>query len=219
MGGRGWSVADVRRFLARSAVEVAPELLGWKLVRRVGVEGRRGRTVRLVGRIVEVEAYGGHEDRGSHGFGGRATARNASMFGRAGLAYVYFTYGMHHCFNVVVGEAGVAEAVLVRAVEPVEGAESMRALRASASGREASAIGDRALCSGPAKLCQAMSIGKGLDGVDLLRRGSELRIEPGEAVGAREVERGPRIGLGERAGSWREAMMRWWLAGNGHVSR
>lgn len=140
-----------RRFYARGALDVAPELLNKVLV----VPG--GRT----GRIVEVEAYRGADDPGSHGFRG-PTGRNATMFGPPGRLYVYFTYGMHWCANVVAETAGVAGAVLLRALTPLEGLDAMYEARGPAARR------DRDLCSGPAKLTQALGIDGSLGGADLV---------------------------------------------------
>ena len=140
-----------RDFFARSALEVAPELLNKVLV---VPDGRAGR-------IVEVEAYRGADDPGSHGFRGR-TKRNATMFGPPGRLYVYFTYGMHWCANVVAETDGMAAAVLLRALTPLEGLDAMYAARGRAARR------DRDLCSGPAKLNQALGIDGDLDGADLV---------------------------------------------------
>lgn len=139
-----------RDFYARDGRDVAPELLGKLLVRE-----------ERVGRIVEVEAYAGALDPASHAYRGR-TARNATMFGPPGRLYVYFTYGMHFCANVVCGEEGVASAVLLRGLTPVGGLDAMRAARGPAPRR------DRDLCSGPGKLCQAFGIDRGFDGADLV---------------------------------------------------
>ena len=140
-----------RDFYARNALEVAPELLNKVLV---GPDGRAGR-------IVEVEAYRGADDPGSHGFRGRTT-RNATMFGPPGHLYVYFTYGMHWCANVVAETDGAAAAVLLRALTPLKGLDTMYAARGPAARR------DRDLCSGPAKLTQALGIDGHLDGADLV---------------------------------------------------
>ena len=146
------SATELRRdFYARSALKVAPDLLN-KLV--VVGDGRAGR-------IVEVEAYRGVDDPGSHGFRG-PTKRNATMFGPPGHLYVYFTYGMHWCANVVAETDGVAAAVLLRALTPLKGLEAMYAARGPAARR------DRDLCSGPAKLTQALGIDGALDGADLV---------------------------------------------------
>ena len=140
-----------RGFYARGALEVAPDLLNKVLV---APDGRAGR-------IVEVEAYRGADDPGSHGFRGR-TKRNATMFGPPGHLYVYFTYGMHWCANVVAETDGVAAAVLLRALAPLAGLDAMYEARGPAARR------DRDLCSGPAKLTQALGIDGALDGADLI---------------------------------------------------
>ena len=149
-----------RSFYARDSRVLAPELLNKVLVRRLPGEPA------LAARVVEVEAYCGAEDAGSHAFRGQ-TARNATMFGPAGHLYVYFTYGMHWCANVVAGEPGTASAVLLRAAAPLEGVDVMRARRRAARR-------DRDLLSGPAKLCEAFGITGTLDGADLTK--GELRI-------------------------------------------
>jgi DNA-3-methyladenine glycosylase len=165
-----------RAFFARPSIEVAPELLGLILVR----EPPSG--PRLAARIVEVEAYA-PDDPASHAFRGR-TARNAVMFGRPGHLYVYFTYGMHFCMNVVTGREGEGSAVLLRAAEPLEGIEEMRQRRGRSGLRE--------LCSGPAKVCQAFGVDRRMDGLDLVR-GSEMWLSAGEPVSA--VRSGPRVGI------------------------
>ena len=139
-----------RAFFERDGRDVAPDLLNKLLVR-----GERA------GRIVEVEAYAGPVDPASHAYRGR-TARNATMFGPPGHLYVYFTYGMHFCANVVCGPDGEASAVLLRGLTPVNGLEAMRAAR----GRAARL--DRDLCSGPGKLCQALGLDRAFDGADLV---------------------------------------------------
>ena len=140
-----------RNFYGRHALEVAPELLNKVLV---APDGRAGR-------IVEVEAYRGADDPGSHGHRGR-TRRNATMFGPPGHLYVYFTYGMHWCANVVAETDGVAAAVLLRALTPLEGLDAMYAARGPAARR------GHDLCSGPAKLTQALGIDGASDGADLV---------------------------------------------------
>jgi DNA-3-methyladenine glycosylase len=191
-----------RRFYRRDPVALAKALLGQILVRKLP-DGRE-----LAGKIVEVEAYLGVEDRAAHSFGGRRTKRNESMWGEAGHAYVYFTYGMHWCVNVVADRPEVPTACLIRALEPLAGTDEMKKRR----GRER----DFDLCSGPAKLTQALGIDRALDGADLVE-GSELFIvrgpRPRELLG-----RSPRIGVGY-AKEWARRPLRFFLEGNPHVSR
>lgn len=179
-----------REFFARSVHEVAPELIGATLL----VDG-------VGGTIVEVEAYD-QDDPASHGFRGR-TARTASMFGPPGQAYVYRSYGIHWCLNLVCAEEGRSEAALVRALEPTSGLETMRERR----GFEAA----RALCSGPGKLCQALGISGVLDGLALDEPPFELR--------ARQTT--PQLAVGPRIGITRavEQPWRYGLAGSPFLSR
>jgi DNA-3-methyladenine glycosylase len=192
-----------RGFYTRpDVVEVARDLLGRLLV----VPARGGH--RVSGIIVETEAYRGPEDRASHAYGGRRTPRTETMYGRGGTAYVYFVYGMYHQFNVVTGVADVPHAVLVRALEPVEGVNLMRRRRDTGAAR--------ALTSGPGKLCIALGIDRRLDTTDLL--GERVWIEPGRRVPPSAVEAGPRIGI-DYAGEWVERPWRFWLRDSPFVSR
>jgi DNA-3-methyladenine glycosylase len=153
---------------------------------------------------VETEAYE-PDDPASHAYRGR-TARNAVMFGEPGHLYVYFTYGMHFCMNAVTGRAGEGMAVLLRAAEPIEGLDDMRARRARKKVRE--------LCSGPAKLCQAFGVDRSFDGEDLVR-GSDLWISEGTPVARSLVVAGPRVGI--RVGL--EHAWRFSVDGDPYVSR
>ncbi len=168
-----------RGFFARDSVTVAREILGLRLVRETddGV---------VDGIIVEAEAYHGADDPASHAYRGR-TPRNASMFGEAGHAYVYFTYGMHYCMNVVTGEPGVATAVLIRAVRPERGIALMARRRGVDPARRAR------LAAGPAMVCQAFAITRVDDGCDLLR--GPLRLTWGENVDPARIRATPRIGI------------------------
>jgi DNA-3-methyladenine glycosylase len=171
-----------RDFFARSVHEVAPDLIGVTLL----VDG-------IGGPIVEVEAYD-QEDPASHAFRGR-TDRNAVMFGPAGYAYVYRSYGIHWCINFVCDEPGRAEAVLIRALAPERGIEEMRVRRG--------VLAERALCSGPGKLCQSLAITRAHDGLpldeppfELVARTSTPSIISGPRIGiTRAVERRWRYGL------------------------
>ena len=184
-------------WFARDAHVVAPELLNKVLVR-----GERA------GRIVEVEAYAGAADPASHAFRGR-TARNATMFGPPGHLYVYFTYGMHFCANVVCGDDGEASAVLLRGLTPLAGLEAMRAARGPAARR------DRDLCSGPGKLCQALGLDRTFDGADLVTgdRGVAV-VDDGVAPPAAPGVSG-RIGLSVAA----EVPWRFYVPGAVGISR
>ena len=179
-----------REFFARTVHEVAPELIGATLL----VDG-------VGGMIVEVEAYD-QDDPASHGFRG-LTARTASMFGPAGHAYVYRSYGVHWCLNLVCAEEGRSEAALVRALEPTHGLEAMRERRALDAAR--------GLCSGPGKLCQALGITRVLDGLPIDEPPFELlsrEAEPPLAVG-------PRIGITRAV----EQPWRYGVAGSPFLSR
>jgi DNA-3-methyladenine glycosylase len=159
-----------RSFFARSVHEVAPDLIGVTLL----VDG-------VGGRIVEVEAYD-QEDPASHGYHGR-TPRNEAMFGPPGHAYVYRSYGIHWCLNLVCGQEGVPEAALIRALEPTTGLDAQRRRRG---------VDDvRALCSGPGKLCQALAITRDHDGLPLDRAPFRLEQRPS----APEIVTAPRIGI------------------------
>ncbi|HLJ69094.1 MAG TPA: DNA-3-methyladenine glycosylase [Chloroflexota bacterium] len=185
-----------RSFFARPSPEVARDLLGKVLARRTG-------DALLRGRIVETEAYTGASDPGSHAFRG-PTPRNQVMFGEAGHLYVYFTYGMHHCVNVVTDQPGTAGAVLLRALEPLEGIEVMEANR---SGRPL-----RDLCNGPGKLCQSFGITRDQNGDDL--EGSDIWIED-DGFRANAVATSTRVGLSAGA----DLPFRFFVQGNPFVSR
>lgn len=162
-----------RAWLAAGARTVARRLLGCSLVRTLP-DGTR-----LAGQIVEVEAYVGVGDPASHAYRGRRTPRNEQMYARAGTAYVYFTYGMHWCLNVVCAAEGVPEAVLIRALEPTEGLDVMRANRRGGGGAATTArkpLRDWELCRGPACLTRALGIDGAFNGADLLG-GGRLAIE------------------------------------------
>jgi len=198
-----------RSFYRHDPVALARTLLGRVLV-RVLDDGAR-----LAGRIVETEAYLGEIDRAAHSYGGRRTARNAAMWGPAGHAYVYFIYGLHHCMNVVAEGPGQPTAVLIRALQPLEGLERMRAHRGG--GETGARLRDTDLCSGPAKLAQALRLDRALDGADLVT-GDALFLEPGAPVAAEQVIAAPRIGVAY-AGEWAREPLRFYVAGNPHVSR
>lgn len=179
-----------RKFYHRDTLRVARDLLGKKLVRRTGREI-------LSGMIVETEAYCGQADSACHAHRGK-TLRNAVMFGKPGHAYVYFTYGMHYMLNLVTEEEGNPCAVLIRAIEPIDGIEAMEARRKK-KGKQ--------LTNGPAKLCQALSIDKSLNGWDLTR-GCKLWVEDYRKIPARSIIATPRIGIDYARQEHRDALWR-----------
>ena len=187
-----------RSFFLRPTPVVARDLLGRVLVH----DSPEGSTA---GIVVETEAYL-HDDPASHSFRGE-TRRNASMFGPPGRAYVYRIYGLHDCLNVVTAPAGIGEAVLVRALEPIEGLDLMRLRRGD--------VRDRELCNGPGKLVQALGLGLAHDGADFLRGPIRfLERNPGSPRSAR-VSRGARVGITHGA----DLPLRFYLAENRFVSR
>lgn len=194
-----------RDFFRRGAPAVARALLGQRLVRIVNGQ-------RLAGRIVETEAYCGVKDRAAHSFNHRRTDRTEPMWRDGGTAYVYFTYGMHHCMNVAASVEDDPQAVLIRAVEPTEGVEAMRAHRPKARR-------DTDLCSGPARLCEAFDIDRELTGVDLLASEAlwieQLRRSP---MKGREVAVTPRVGVAY-AGEWAGKPLRYLIRDHPHRSR
>lgn len=190
-----------REICRRDALEVAPDLLNKLLV-----SGER------VGRVVEVEAYRGTDDPASHAYRG-PTRRNATMWGPPGHLYVYFTYGMHWCANVVCGEEGVAHAVLIRALAPVAGIEAMRAARLRAS--RLRPLRNRDLMSGPAKACAALGICGEHDGADLESGDRGIRLVTDGMPPPARLGNGPRIGVSVATDSpWR-----WWVQNDPNLSR
>lgn len=189
-----------RAWFDRPAIELAPELLGARIV-HLAPDGAVG------GRIVEVEAYHGPEDLAAHSARGR-TPRNAVMFGAPGHLYVYLVYGLHHCANVVAGPGTKPEAVLVRAVAVDEGLEVARRRRGP------SVAADR-IASGPGNVGRAFGFDRSLDGVDLLA--GPVRITP-RAGPSPSIRRGPRVGV-DYAGAWARLPLRFWIADDPHVSR
>ena len=192
-----------REFYTRSnVVTVARDLLGKLLV----VPERDGR--RVSGIIVETEAYRGPRDRAAHSFGGRRTKRTETMYGIGGTAYVFFVYGMYNQFNVVTNVEDAPHAVLIRALEPVEGIELMRKRRHGQP--------DHNLTNGPGKLCIAMGIDRNLDAADLL--GDRVWLEQGRSIPRSQIASGPRIGI-DYAEEWIDKPWRFWIRDNSLVSR
>ena len=185
-------------FYTAPTLTLARNLMGKTLVRRY-------RNQRLSGRIVEVEAYHQDGDQAAHSYRG-ATARNQVMFGPPGHLYVYFIYGMHFCMNVVTEAAGVGAAVLIRAVEPLDGLSVMQELRGAK-------IKPRDLTSGPAKCCQALAIDRSQDGQPLT--GPVIWLEDGDAGSPDQIETSPRIGISKSI----DLPWRFTLKGNPYLSR
>lgn len=210
-------------FLENPSDVAAPMLLGCTLTRTITLNGEKHK---LVARIVETEAYD-QDDPASHAFGG-PSERNAAMFGPAGHLYVYVSYGMHHCCNVVCGPEGFGSGCLVRAVEPLEGVEVMRELREAGragkahTGRAGKEQAERArkhplklrdLTNGPGKVCAALGVDKGLYGHDLTVEPLVLDFAPllpGETIGS-----SPRVGISKNI----DAPKRFFIEGNEFVSR
>lgn len=200
-------------FFARGACVVAPDLLGKRLVRQVN-----GRL--LSGIVVETEAYcdadvpdlACHGDRANKG---QPTPRTAVMFGQPGIAYVYFTYGVHWMFNVVTGQDGEANAVLIRALEPMDGVDMMTGNRNGRSHNE--------LTNGPAKLAQALAIDKSLNGANLCEADGVIWFAEASAdapsINPAKICTGPRIGMGKTPEPWYSMPWRYWLNGNTFVSK
>ncbi len=186
-----------RGFYSRDPRLVAPDLLGKVL--RSG-DGRSGR-------IVETEAYCGSIDPAAHAFRG-PTPRNAVMFGKPGLLYVYFTYGMHWCCNPVCGEEGEGVAVLLRALEPLSGLELMRTARPACRS-------DRDLCRGPARLCKAMGIARAQNGIDLVGDDEGFTIVDDGTPPPRDPVVATRVGIRHAA----DEPWRWYVRDDPHVSR
>jgi DNA-3-methyladenine glycosylase len=192
-----------RDFYTRTdALKIARELLGKLLV----VPAEDG--TRVSGMIVETEAYLGPLDKASHAYGNRRTRRTETMYGMGGTAYVYFIYGMYFQFNVVTNIAETPHAVLIRAVEPVEGLGVMRERRPVKT--------EKQLTNGPGKLCIAMGIDRSLDRADLL--GERVWIEEHEKLRPRQIASGPRVGI-DYAEEYVSKPWRFWMSGNIYVSR
>jgi DNA-3-methyladenine glycosylase len=215
---------DLRSILAGPTLDAGRALLGARIVRE-SAAGRR------VGRIVEVEAYIGEDDLASHARFGR-TGRNRVMYEGPGTAYVYLVYGMHDCLNIVTEPVGRPAALLVRAVEPLEGVELMRRSRAARSAARtrvrASSPGaaactnrpaDVRLAAGPGLVCAAFDIDRSLTGADLLDPAADVRLEP-RPIGepAPDVVSGPRVGVGYAGEPWRSEPWRLAIAGHPSVS-
>ena len=197
-----------REFYNRDTLEVARELLGKKLVT---VENN----IITSGKIVEVEAYMGLQDKAAHSYGGRRTKRVEVMYGKPGVAYIYFIYGLYYCMNVVAREEGIAQAVLIRAVEPLEGKGVISKRRFDKEYDELKKKEIINLTSGPSKLCMALNIDKSMNGEDLL--GNRIYIEEGNKEEF-YIEESPRIGI-DYAEEAKNYPWRFFISGNPYVSK
>ena len=187
-----------KNFYSRSPVRVARDLIGKLLVRKLNED------TRLDGIIVETEAYGGACDPASHAYRGM-TKRNEGMFGESGYAYIYFTYGFHHCLNFVTGTKGTASAVLIRALDPRSGLETMQALRKKTAAND--------IASGPGKLCQALSIDLKLNGIDITSSSSPIYVV--------DIKEKPVVKVSSRIGvsSGSDRKWRFYVLDNPNVSK
>jgi DNA-3-methyladenine glycosylase len=225
------TAVDLRVIFERPTLEVARSLLGARLVRE---DGRGRRRTRRVGRIVEVEAYLGPADRASHARFGQ-TARNRPMYGQAGRAYVYLVYGMYHCLNVVTEPPGVPHAVLIRAVQPLEGIDLLRVACFEAERTSHRAMSpedlervrlrlertsvDR-LAAGPGLVGAAFSLGLELSGTDLIDPGNAVHLEPAPAdEPAFDIASSARVGIAYAGMPWTNEPWRFAIAGHPSVSR
>jgi DNA-3-methyladenine glycosylase len=192
-----------RTFYQQDTIQVSKDLLGKILVH----ESSQGKTA---GRIVETETYRGPEDQAAHSSSGRRTARNEVMFGEKGHAYIYFIYGMYYCFNVTAGNVpGKPEAVLIRALEPVEGQDIMAKRRGARQAETAN------LTNGPSKLCMAMGLSKSQNKTDLTS--PPLYIKDAPPVQKTDVVETTRIGV-DYAGEWKNRPWRFYIKRNSYVS-
>ncbi|NOV87961.1 DNA-3-methyladenine glycosylase [Clostridium acetobutylicum] len=197
----------IREFYSRDTIVVAKELLGKVLVHEVN-------GIRTSGKIVEVEAYRGINDKGAHAYGGRRTPRTEALYGPAGHAYVYFIYGLYYCMNVVAMQEGIPEGVLIRAIEPIEGIEVMSERRFKKLFNDLTKYQLKNLTNGPSKLCSAMEIRREQNLMDL--NGDELYIEEGKNESFEIVE-AKRVGI-DYAEEAKDYLWRFYIKGNKCVS-
>lgn len=196
-----------REFYNRESLIVAKELLGKVIVHEM--DGQR-----ISAKIVETEAYMGFEDKAAHSYGGKRTPRVEVMYGHPGFAYVFMIYGMHCCFNIVTSEEGKPQAVLIRAAEPLEGTEWMAKKRFARSYQQLTRSQHRGLTNGPGKLCNAFSIDRSLNGIDLC--GAKLYIEEGKR-GNLSIVTTKRVGI-DYAEEAKDYLWRYYLKSNEYVS-
>jgi len=198
-----------RQFFNRNTLIVAQELLGKFIVRKIGKQ-------RLVGKIVEVEAYNGPEDLASHASRGQ-TPRNSIMFGHPGYSYVYLIYGINHCFNIVTEDHGYPAAILIRAVEPVEGIEVMKKNRFAGRDAKSCVSTEINLTNGPGKFCQAFQIDKVLNEADLIAS-KNLWLENGEKIKKADIISAKRIGV-DYAKEYKNKLWRYYIKDSPWVSK
>lgn len=196
-----------RNFYLRDALTVAKDLLGKQLVHET-------HDYKITGKIVETEAYLGALDKASHAYGGIRTNRNEVMYHIGGVSYVYLIYGMYHCFNVVTEPKGKASAVLIRAIEPMEGIEHMSGLRYGIESSCLSAKQKLSLCNGPGKLCISMGIGRRENGIDLCGSSLYINSVTNELF---NIKASPRINI-DYAGEYKDKPWRFYIEGNKYVS-
>lgn len=196
-----------REFYNRDSILVARDLLGKVLVHHIGGQ-------RISARIVETEAYMGVHDKAAHSYGGKRTPRVEVMYGEPGFSYVFLIYGMYYCFNIVTREMGIPQAVLIRAVEPLEGVEWMAQKRFNMAYEQLTKAKRKGLTNGPGKLCGALSIDKSINGMDLC--GDELYLEVGINKEFKIITT-KRIGI-DYAQEAKDFLWRFYIASNEFVS-
>lgn len=196
-----------REFYNRDSILVARDLLGKTLVHENGGQ-------RISAKIVEAEAYMGFDDKAAHSYGGKRTPRVEIMYGDPGFAYVFTIYGMYCCFNIVTREKGIPQAVLIRAVEPLEGVEWMAQERFGKSYEQLTKSQRRGLTSGPGKLCSALSIDRSFNGIDLC--GNKVYFEEGKSEKFSIIET-KRVGI-DYAEEAKDYLWRFYIEGNEYVS-
>lgn len=194
-----------REFYTRTdTLRIAPDLLGKLLVVPNPETGER-----VSGMIVETEAYLGVIDKAAHSYGGRRTERNEITYAEGGYVYVFFVYGMYHQLNLVTGASGHPHVVLIRALEPVDGVDTMRTRRGP--------MNDTNLTSGPGKLCIALGIDRSLNGVDLVDS-ERIWVEDHRRIKKQDIDSGPRVGI-DYAEEFVNEPWRFWVKGNQYVSK
>ena len=207
-----------REFYRKDAITLAKDLLGKYIVHTVYNEtGNNINNVELIGKIIETEAYMGFHDKGAHTYNGKRTPRTEVMYGEEGHAYIYFVYGMYHCLNVVAAEEGIAQAVLIRSLEPIKGLEKMSYERFN---KPLSELGKKQiinLTNGPGKLCMALNITKDLNGEDLTSNKLYICDKVLKADSNFKIIESKRIGI-DYAEEAKDYLWRFYIQGNEYVS-